>query len=139
NKSVTPNRRLPPDWPGTESIQKLVDMAIPLFIYAATICRFIQDRRLGGPKDQLARVFNSQTYQRSNLGAVYGPILGQLLEGLNELEARDVAERFKYIVGSIVLLASPLSTSSLARLLGVPLEVVEDLLDLLHSVLSIPS
>jgi hypothetical protein len=50
-----------------------------------------------------------------------------------------VAKRFRQIVGSIVLLASPLSTSSLARLLAVSLVVIEDQLDILHSVLSVPS
>ncbi|KAH8710111.1 hypothetical protein GQ44DRAFT_776770 [Phaeosphaeriaceae sp. PMI808] len=61
NKSVTSNQQLPPNWPGAEHIQKLVDMAIPLFIFAATVCRFVQDRRLGGPKDQLARILEQIT------------------------------------------------------------------------------
>ena len=138
NKSVTSNRQLPLNWPGTEHIQKLVHMAIPLFIFAATVCRFIQDRRFGGPKDQLVRILEHQKSQKSNLDATYIPVLDQLLVGLRESEKREVAERFKQVVGSIVILASPLSTTSLARLLGVSLGAVEDQLDLLHSVLSVP-
>ena len=137
NKSVTSNRQLPLNWPGAEHIQKLVDMAIPLFIFATTVCRFIQDRRFGGPKDQLARILEHQKSQKSNLDATYLPVLDQLLVGLSESEKREVAERFKQVVGSIVILASPLSTTSLARLLGGSPNTIEDQLDLLHSVLSI--
>ncbi|KAH8790836.1 hypothetical protein F5882DRAFT_232003, partial [Hyaloscypha sp. PMI_1271] len=43
------------------------------------------------------------------------------------------------VVGSIVILASPLSATSLDRLLGVPEGTVDSRTDLLHSVLSIPS
>lgn len=138
NKSVTPNRQLPPHWPGVEQTQKLVSMAIPLFIFAATVCRFIQDRRLGGPKGQLAKILEHQTNQKSNLDATYLPVLDQLLIGLSESEKDEVIGRFKQVIGSIVILASPLSTSSLASLLAVSLDTIEDQLDLLHSVLSIP-
>jgi hypothetical protein len=31
-------RSLPPDWPEQEYIERLVEMAFPLFIFAATIC-----------------------------------------------------------------------------------------------------
>lgn len=134
-----PNRQLSADWPGTECVQKLVDMALPLFIFAATVCRFIQDRRVGGPKEQLARILEHQTSRRSNLDATYLPVLDHLLGSLSEPENREVAARFKQVVGSIVVLASPLSTSSLARLLRISLDVIEDQLDLLHSVLSVPS
>ena len=128
-----------PHWPGTEHIHKLVQMAIPLFIFAATVCRFIQDRGLGGPKDQLATILEHQTSQESNLDATYLPVLDQLLVGLPESEKREVVERFKQVVGSIIILANPLSTSSLACLLAVSLDSIEDQLDLLHSVLSIPA
>jgi len=35
---------LPKNWPGKDRIQALVEMAIPLFIFAATVCRFVGDR-----------------------------------------------------------------------------------------------
>ncbi len=138
NESVESSRQLPPHWPGTEQTQRLIEMAVPLFIFAATVCRFIQDRRQSGPKNQLAKILEHQT-SRSNLDATYLPILDQLLVGLSESERYEKAERFEQVVGSIVILASPLSTFSLARLLAVPLDNVEDELDLLHSVLSIPA
>ncbi|TVY12610.1 Vegetative incompatibility protein HET-E-1, partial [Lachnellula arida] len=140
NRSVQPNRQLPADWPGQRNVQLLVDMAIPLFIFAATVCRFIRDRRCGRPNEQLAKVLKYQTKsQASKLDATYLPVLNQLLFGLTALEKRSIVEGFQQVVGSIVILASPLSATSLDRLLGVNEGTVESRIDLLHSVLSIPS
>ena len=136
NQSVETDRQVPSDWPGTD-IQKLVDMAVPLFILAATICRFLRDRRLGRPQDQL-QGFLQKGSQGSNLNATYFPVVERLWSGLAGSMRQKVIERFKHVVGSIVLLANPLPKASLARLLGTPLNDVEDQLDLLHSVLSVP-
>jgi hypothetical protein len=34
------------DWPGDQTLQDLADMAVPFFIAAATVCRFVGDLRL---------------------------------------------------------------------------------------------
>ena len=140
NKSVTSNRQLPADWPGQANVQSLVRMAIPLFIFATTVCRFINDRKCGQPKDQLAKVLKYETRsQSSKLDTTYLPVLDQLLIGVTSSERRGLVEEFQQVVGSIVILASPLSATSLDRLLGVPEGTVDSRTDLLHSVLSIPS
>jgi hypothetical protein len=141
HKSVKSSRRqLPDNWPGPKNVQILVEMAFPLFIFAATVCRFINDRRCGQPDQQLAKVLKYQTKsQASKLGATYLPVLDQLLIGVTGSEKRDIVEKFKQVVGSIVVLASPLSATSLDQLLGVPKGTVDSGTDLLHSVLSIPS
>ena len=140
NKSVTRDRQLHLDWPGQTSVQNLVGMAIPLFIFAATVCRFIKDRKCGPPEEQLARVLQYQTKsQESKLDATYLPVLNQLLVGLTASERHHLVIGFREVVGSIVILASPLSTASLARLLEISKGAVDCKIDLLHSVLSIPS
>jgi hypothetical protein len=114
-------------------------MSVPLFIFAATICRFLADRKCGNPDTQLKKVLDYQTRsQESKLDATYLPVLNQQLVGLSLREKEYALEEFRHIVGSIVILASPLSTSSLARILSVPKETVDNRLDLLHSVLSVP-
>ncbi|KAL6798148.1 vegetative incompatibility protein HET-E-1 [Trichoderma sp. SZMC 28012] len=138
NMLVETRRQLPSEWPGNKNTEKLVDMAIPLFIYAATACRFIRDRRLGGPEEKLEIFFNSHRNPKSNIDATYLPILQQLTRDLKGGEKRAVITRFKEIVGTIVLLASPLSTTSLANLLAVDTEKIDNHLDMLHSVLNIP-
>ncbi len=140
NKSVNLNRRLLTDWPGYSNFQSLVGMAVPLFIFATTICRLINDRKCGHPKDQLAKVLKYKTKsQVSKLDATYLPVLDQLLISVTASERRDIIEGFQQVVGSIVILARPLSATSLDRLLGVPEGTVDSRTDLLHSVLSIPS
>jgi hypothetical protein len=140
NKSVPQNRQLPADWPGQSNVQSLVDMSIPLFIFATTVCRFINDRKCGQPKDQLAKVLKYETKsQASKLNATYLPVLNQLLDGVTASEGRSLVKEFQQVVGSIVILASPLLATSLDLLLGIPKGTVDSRTDLLHSVLSIPS
>ncbi|KAH6883935.1 putative wd40 protein [Thelonectria olida] len=140
NSSMPADRQLPSDWPGKQNIQILVRMAIPLFIFAATTCRFLADRRCGNPNKQLREVLDFQTEsQASQLDATYLPILNRLINGLSAKRQNEVIERFRGIVGPIVILASPLSTVALGEILGVPKYEIDDQLDLLHSVLSIPS
>ncbi|KAJ3557562.1 hypothetical protein NPX13_g9901 [Xylaria arbuscula] len=114
-------------------------MAIPLFIFAATTCRFLADRRTGTPDIKLQRILEYQTKsQESKLDATYLPVLDQLVIGLSNSEKNEVLRLFKHLVGSIVLLANPLSTSALAHLLNIPKIAIDNQLDFLHSVLSIP-
>ncbi|KAF3927833.1 hypothetical protein ABW20_dc0102572 [Dactylellina cionopaga] len=136
----SPESRLPPDWPGDESIQKLTKMAIPLFIFAATICRFIGDTLDWNPKQRLATVLEYGTIgEASQLDRTYLPVFRQLEVGCSQPQLKRFSQEFKKIIGSIVILADPLSTSSLANLLGISKEKIDGKLHRLHSVLSVPS
>jgi NACHT domain len=138
NNHLHPSHVLPSDWPGEMNLKTLVDMAIPLFIFAATVCRYVGDVRWD-PQQRLRTVLKYQTAsQASKLDRTYFPILNGLLIDLSDEESKTLIEEFQYVVGSIVLLASPLSTVSLARLLDIPEEVINCRLDSLHSVLSVP-
>jgi hypothetical protein len=140
NSSVPINRRLPPDWPGQSKVRTLVQMASPLFIFAATACRFIGDRRYGSPNSQLGEILRVQTKsQVSKMDATYLPILNGLVAGIPEDEWSETLRPFRDIVGSIIILQSPLPAAALAQILpGYPKGAIEDRLDLLHSVLDIP-
>ncbi|KAH0596688.1 hypothetical protein MHUMG1_05807 [Metarhizium humberi] len=140
NASVSNHRCLATDWPGQSTIQTLIEMAVPLFIFAATICRFLNDRRCGNPDKQLKEILRFETRsQESQLDATYLPVLDQLRNGLSKEQGKNMLEQFQLIIGSIINLASPLSISSLSALLDVPRADINDKLDLLHSVLSVPS
>lgn len=132
-------RSLPEEWPGEENIQTLVTMAVPLFIFAATVCRFVADPKWN-PETRLATILKSQTMSHmSKMDRTYIPILSQLLNDEDTGESEQLIQEFREIVGVIIVLASPLSVSSLARLLDIPKKDISCRLDLLHSVLSIPS
>ena len=115
-------------------------MAVPLFIFAATVCRFLADRKCGNPDKKLRNVLEYRTKsQESKLDNTYLPVLEQLLIDLSDREKAQVLDQFRVIIGSIIILASPLSTCSLARMLDMSTDTIDDILDWLHSVLSIPS
>ena len=139
NPTVPKERQLPPDWPGRPMVQSLTQMAVPLFIFAATVCRFIGDRKLGNPPRQLCKVLD---YKRkghmSQLDRTYGPVLDSLIADVSEDDKEEIIKDFKMIVGSIVMLADPLSVPALSQLLEIDPEVVDNRLDTLHSVLSVP-
>ncbi|KAL9568945.1 hypothetical protein ACKAV7_006931 [Fusarium commune] len=53
NMTVGDERKLPQDWPGRPIVQSLARMAVPLFVFAATVCRFVGDRKRDSPPMQL--------------------------------------------------------------------------------------
>jgi hypothetical protein len=129
---------LPEGWPGEHNIEALSKMAVPLFIFAATVSRFVGDLRWD-PKQRLADVLKYQlNSQVSKLDKTYLPVLDYLSAGLGEAEKDDLVREFRAIVGSIIILVEPLGTCPLARLLNVDKGTIDCRLDSLHSVLSIP-
>ncbi|KAM5523909.1 vegetative incompatibility protein HET-E-1 [Fusarium oxysporum f. sp. phaseoli] len=139
NLSVSEDRKLPPDWPGELQVQTLTEMAVPLFIFAATVSRFLADRRLGSPNDQLQEVLQYQAESRaSQLDATYLPILNKLVSGLWAKQKEKVIKRFRETIGSIIILRSPLSRSALGRMLELSRDVLDGQLEMLHSVLDVP-
>ncbi|KAJ4139753.1 hypothetical protein NW768_001097 [Fusarium equiseti] len=138
NNSVAESRRLPIDWPGEENLRILIERAVPLFIFAATMCRFISDRNRG-PKARLNQIIGSASWAVGDkMQATYAPVLDQLLVGLSPGDKRDAIRESKLIVGAIVLLELPLPVAVLSRLIDIDQDRIHDRLDKLHSVLDIP-
>ena len=137
-KVISKQRSLPLGWPSKEQIQALVEMATPLFIYASTACRYIGDKR-DNPKKRPEFFLQYQTKnQASRLDKTYLPILIHLFDNEDEPDIERQTSEFQEVIGSIVVLKSPLSIPSLAHLLNIPKEDIKCRLDLLHSVLNIP-
>ncbi|TRX93491.1 hypothetical protein FHL15_005766 [Xylaria flabelliformis] len=133
-------RCLPSDWPTESNLKKLLNMTVPLFISAATICRFLFDYRLSGnPVRKLCLVLEqTASPPHSSKMNIYQPILAQMLKNLNDQEKEKALTEFRIIVGPIVVLATPLSASALARMLNIEEDIIHHRLDHLHSVLSVP-
>ena len=128
---------LPEDWPGQEAVCALVRGAVPLFIFAATICRFIGDPK-GNPKSRLRKILYHQSQALgSKLDQTYQPVLEQLLMDQSQSSEEGEFEQYMELIGSIVLLADPLSAKSVSTLLRMDYEDVCIRLDWLHSVLSV--
>ncbi|KAK4189473.1 hypothetical protein QBC35DRAFT_462007 [Podospora australis] len=143
NSQAPKSLQLPLGWPGEHVIRTLTQMAVPLFIFAATICRFIHDKGRSNPTKRLKTVLEYRTATHNSkldkLDKTYLPVLDQLTSGRTDQDKAEMLAEFQNVVGPIVLLAQPLSVRSLARLLDVEPEDVHALLNSLHSVLDIPS
>ncbi|KAF3126811.1 hypothetical protein TWF703_010297 [Orbilia oligospora] len=91
-------------------------------------------------EEKLIRILESHTRISgvSEIEKTYITVLDQLLVGLSDWEQKDMINEFQKIIGTIINLATPLSTASLANLLGTPKKKVDSRLDFFHSVLSVP-
>lgn len=125
------------DWPGYDIIQNLVGMTGPLFISAATLCRFVGDPKWN-PQVRLDDLLKDQTKYATKMDKTYLPILTRLLDGQDDNESEQLVQEFKEIVGAVVLLAVPLSVNALSQFFGIGEEFICNRLDSLQSVLNIP-
>ncbi|KAM5388207.1 hypothetical protein ACJA88_000071 [Fusarium oxysporum] len=139
NLSINDDRRLADTWPGDENIKALVKKAVPLFIFAATVCRFISQRRSASPDTQLqkALAFETKSHE-SKMNATYLLSLEQQLEGLSLREQDEVIEDFHRVVGPIIILETPFTIPALAKIIGITEDMIHNRLDMLHSVLNHP-
>lgn len=130
---------LPQDWPGVQKLDILTNIAAPLFIVAATICRFVQDKYFN-PRDQLDIIIQSQEVgKHSDLGQVYLPILEKAITCSARMAVKERLYReFRMIVGAIIIVAEPLSRLDLAALLQMPSDTISLRLRPLCSVLQVP-
>ena len=129
------------NWPGEKAIRHLVRKAAGLFIWAVTTCRFINGGNLFGPA-RLSDVLeddSSDADPEEELNNIYTKVLENSVSARLKQREKDKAyEMLKEALGTIVILFSPLSASSLARLLYIPEQNIYAILEDLHSILDIP-
>ena len=128
------------DWPSEEQVNLLCERAAGLFVHAVATFRFI-DEKNNSPKKQLDRLLQSQessipegkTKFKANamLDSLYMSILKEAYGG----DDPENDPRVRSILGAVVLVANPLSPSTIAALLGFELEEVLPLLSSLRSLL----
>ncbi|PQE16118.1 WD40 YVTN repeat-like-containing domain protein [Rutstroemia sp. NJR-2017a BBW] len=129
-------------WPGEQILKKLVQNASGLFIWAATACRFIYEgkkfarRRL----DTILKGSSSTIIPpEKHLDEIYITVLkNSISSNYDDEEKEELYKILKYILGSIVVLLSPLSIFSLSSLLNLPKEDIDQAVEDLHSILNIP-
>lgn len=134
---LSKERSFPSNWPGDENIKILAEKAVPLFISAATLYRFISDKKWN-PEKRLEAILADEGTYVSKMDSTYMPVLNQLLTGQDDRESQQLVQEVKEIVGAIILLATPLSINAIARLLNKEINDINNRLDLLHSVLEFP-
>lgn len=137
--TIREDRLIPPNWPGDDKIQALVEISIPLFIFAATVCRFVEDLAWS-PEERLEDFLKDPaTTSASEMDRTYLPILNQLTSGRSQTESKRLLQEFQNIIGAIILLATPLSVTALTNLINIQQGVIRNRLESFNSVLSVPS
>lgn len=141
---ISKKHRLPLDWVDEENFSKLVHNCGDLFIYASTVCQFI-DQTYYDPKEQLAKVLASEvsgpTSYNTHLDRMYEVVLQNVVNFKEQMvlqEREKLLHHFRMVVGSIVLLLEPLSTGQLAKLLDMPVSLVHTTTQRLSAILNVP-
>ena len=128
-------------WPSETELRALVKNAGCLFIYAATACRFIADTSWD-PSERLSDVvqgYSTGGVEIAQLDTMYTHVLeSSLIAGRSAPDATKLCDRFREVVGPIVVLYDEFSISSLAQLLSTQASWVANCLNTLHSVLNVP-
>jgi hypothetical protein len=128
-------------WPGEQALRQLVLNACGLFIWAATAYRFIHDGREFAER-RLSLILQgdtSATTPEHHLNEIYLTVLKtSIRHSYDNFEKECKLSRLRKVLGSIITLSSPLSASSLSKLLHMTAEQVAQTLDGLHAILNIP-
>jgi len=121
---------LPPDWPGDQAIQRLVDLAGGLFIWASTTIRFIEG---GLPEERLDRVLDRALDRQPTrrLDELYRVALAQPFD----LADASVLAAVRPVLGAIVVAREPVTDELLSELLGLKLGIVRHILSHLRALL----
>jgi hypothetical protein len=152
---IKQERPLEAGWPGPEAIRRLVQNANGLFIWAATACRFIREgKKRQVIKNRLSRILQrtgSITEPEKQLNEIYITVLRHSIPPkFSDREKEEFYSKLRNMLGSIVVLLSPLSAHSLSKLLtnedqslsneDQPLsnEDLNETLEDLHAILDIP-
>jgi hypothetical protein len=126
-------------WPGAEAIKDLVQSASGLFIWAETGCRFIREGLFA--EERLHILLEGSTAlatPEEHLNRIYQIVLqNSIRPGYSEQERQRLYSMLKEILGSIVLLLSPLSIEALSKLLNITKHNVDRALKDLHAILDI--
>ncbi|KAF1814946.1 WD40 repeat-like protein [Eremomyces bilateralis CBS 781.70] len=139
-KLIRQEQSLDVGWPGEDVIRCLIQIVGGLFIWAATACHYIQEGLFADERVQtLLESSTSTTTPEEHLNELYTTVLKESIRpGYSVKEKEVLCGILRHILGSIVVLFSPLSANSLQTLLGVTKQKIDQVLRDLHAILDIP-
>ncbi|KAL2797291.1 hypothetical protein BJX66DRAFT_335195 [Aspergillus keveii] len=142
---IRDERAIVGDWPGDANIAKLTGKAQGLFIFASTACRFLNEAsRLAGKTlldsrlDMLLTDKMAGETPLNGLDQIYADIIRDSVfeDGVLDEEKEILAELFRRVVGSVVVVFEPLSLRALSSLSSTPIQDVKETVTCLYSVLA---
>ncbi|KAK0245083.1 hypothetical protein EDD85DRAFT_4592 [Armillaria nabsnona] len=123
-------------WPPEHLLDQLVQKSAGLFIFATTVCRFIES-----PGDrveqliQIASVSESHNEGEYGLDHLYRRTVSSAIENLPDSKVNDL----RTVLGTIILLQQPMTLRNICLLLKMTRNHVEGMLSRFHSVVVVPS
>jgi hypothetical protein len=139
-KIIRDERELGTSWPSQRKIDRLVQNAGGLFIWAATACMFIRKGFVVEEKlDMLLEGDNSTNTPENHLSKIYITVLKNSSRDYTEQDKQSLYRMLRVILGSIVILFEPVSAGSLSKLLSITRHMVNQALKDLHAILAIPT
>jgi hypothetical protein len=143
-KLIQQERSLDVGWPDEEVLRCLVRAASGLFIWAAAACRFIREgkqhaaRRLDMIHKSCSNASIATTPQK-HLDEIYTTVLKHSIHSeYTDKEKIESYRMLRQVLGSIVILFSPVSVHFLHKLLNITQEDINQTLEDLHSIVDIP-
>jgi hypothetical protein len=122
--TIREERDLDDDWPGTGVAKRPVEISCGLFIWASIACRFIRDGKRVAMRriDNLINGYRSGAGPEKQLDQIYTTVpKNPIGQDCDETEMKELYSILRQVLGGIVILRSPLSMESLAKLLLIPL------------------
>ena len=126
------------DWPSAYEIEILCKKAAGLFIYAATVIKFVAFEH-DIPAERLALIVSlpqSTDHEgKSGIDLLYTQVLEQAFHSV-DLDEQILYSRFRSVVGAVLLVFNPLPMEALSAILRTP--YISTTLRSLHSLLLVP-
>jgi hypothetical protein len=119
------------DWPDESVVSPLLKRAGVLFIFAATVIRYVSDENdIDGPKARIRGLLQStQTEggQYDTLDRLYQDVLSRAAK-VSDRELKRFCADLHRVIGALVLLQDPLTPTALANLLELEVERIRRIL-----------
>jgi hypothetical protein len=130
------------EWPAERSLDELTNRAGGLFIYAATVVKFLSTSR-ADPIARLRSILDGELVSGSSsyrqLDGIYNHILQSAIPtDLEPHEKEELIQRLRTLLGVLVVLQRPLSVAELATLLKVEDRSLRNDLNSISAVVLLP-
>jgi hypothetical protein len=134
-------RRTPNGWPSAVDIETLTEMTGHLFIYASTSVKFISQSRYN-PVEQLRSLLDVSGRSNPNrlrqVDILYSYILYGCSTDDDGVEDKNLCERIRILLGTVILAMEPLCIRVLAAIIAAEEIIVRSDVDALSSILRTP-
>ena len=128
-----------PNWPSEAEVESLVNMSGTLFIYAATVCKYITQRGGSSMPQRLSDVVNFTLETTSGLTTPLDVLYERILNAAYTFANQREKSNIQMVLMAIVYAYNPLSMTAISALVKIPIGQIQAALSSLHSLIYISS